>query len=516
MAATTTLLHLTSAGAQRWQRTRQGWQALPADTPIDPLNPLWVVTDLAEESFVDIEIPRLYGRDRGDLIERQLATRFPDTLYRTRLNLAHSPGLAERMAPTRHTLFGLGGADKIDALFDANTDSHTGADTLPIAALCPTSLLLTHLGRHKSLPADLFIILPSPQALRIVVLKNRLPVLTRLVTVAADAAQQAEEIIRTHRYLENTRVLVRGAPPPPTLILGDRTAYSAPLAAARFELIAPPPPWSSQPPADWRFPLFDLAVQKQPFGQLAPIRRRTVYFTQTLRRLAYRATLASLLTGAVAAGFNVDELFTHLNEKSQNQHTTEQMNQQLAELEQHSARFGVSHDFMQRALALQQNEITDAPAFDRQLRQIAHALDDPDTARNIRLSHLEWRLLPAGATACEKWRTSAAPDTPGSPQEAPAAEPSTTETTATPPSQAEIQFELLLGASSPRVRLETLRRLSARLHALDGIKLFNDPSTTLNKETLRGGAQADSSDKNPSVCLSLPGATPHKTEASPS
>jgi hypothetical protein len=420
----------------------------------------------------------------------------------------HGQHLADQLAPTHHTLFGLGGADKIDALFDATA--------LTLAALCPTSLLLTQLGRHKSLPADLFIVLPNPHALRIVVLKERMPVLTRLVPVAGDAAQQAEEIVRTHRYLENTRILPRGVNPPPTLILGDSSALAAPLAAARFQLLAPPPPWNRTPPADWRFPLFDLAVDKQPFGQLAPTHRRTVHLAQRLRHFTRNATIFSLLSGLIAAGFNVNEIRAARHEQSQNQNTTERMNRQLTELSQHGMRFSADKDLMQRVLTLHQDEILATPSFDRQLRQIAEALTGSEGIGHVRLARLEWHLLAPGAIACEKWRTPPQTDAQNP------APPTTPETSAaltvdTPASarRAEIQFELQLPASPPRLRLETLRHLSTRLQALEGVQLISDPSVQLNKETLRGGAQAESSDKPPVVCLTLPGKAPHK-EANPS
>jgi hypothetical protein len=45
----TTLLHLGAAGRQLWARNRNGWQPLIGEP--DTRQPVWVVTDLAEESL---------------------------------------------------------------------------------------------------------------------------------------------------------------------------------------------------------------------------------------------------------------------------------------------------------------------------------------------------------------------------------------------------------------------------------------------------------------------------------
>ena len=82
-----TVLHLTPGGSQYWLKGRDGWQ--PHDGP--PSGPVWVVTDLAEEGFAEIQIPRIFGRDRQNYVSRQVASRFPDTPYRTTLPVNATP-----------------------------------------------------------------------------------------------------------------------------------------------------------------------------------------------------------------------------------------------------------------------------------------------------------------------------------------------------------------------------------------------------------------------------------------
>ena len=79
-----TVLHLTPAGSQLWRKGPAGWQAHDGASS----GPVWVLTDLAEEGFADLQVPRIFGRDRQAFVARQLASRFPDTPYRTVLPAA--------------------------------------------------------------------------------------------------------------------------------------------------------------------------------------------------------------------------------------------------------------------------------------------------------------------------------------------------------------------------------------------------------------------------------------------
>lgn len=80
-----TVLHISAAGPVWWEKTAAGWGS--ASGPGQ--GPVWVVTDLAEEAFVEINVPRIFGADRVSYIQRQLASKFPETVFR----LALAPGL---------------------------------------------------------------------------------------------------------------------------------------------------------------------------------------------------------------------------------------------------------------------------------------------------------------------------------------------------------------------------------------------------------------------------------------
>jgi hypothetical protein len=493
----TTLLHLSPDGPRYWSRNRTGWQ--PLDQPPAPSEePVWVVTDLAEESLVEIDIPRLWGSNRTALIERQLATRFPDTPYRLRLPIEHGQTFAERLTPTHHTLFGIS-ADKINAELDSRN--------LQVAGLCASTQLLTHIGSQRKLPNELFVILPGPSWLRVVFIRNRVPLLTRLAPTA-DAAAQAEEIIRTHRYLENNRILQRGTQPPPVLILGASHALAAPLAAARLTLIAPPAPWQAQPPGDWQTALFDLAIRQQPYGQLAPTQRRIVYLARKTQRAALITAGLCLLTGGLAAAGNLQSLISARTQIATARTTLQQLDGNLAELDQRISRFGVAPDLMRRAVALERDEIIRAPQIQPHLQLLGQAIDGDS---GLRLSSLEWQLLAAHTPPCTRHLTDAASttDKPSGDASPPPSEEAT-RTDTSPAPKVELAFELLLpGSVGPRTRAQLLRQLSARLAALPGATIYLDPAAQLTRGTLRGGALlAGEENKNFTWCMTLAGAQP--------
>lgn len=487
----TTLLHLSPDGAHYWTRQHGNWQPLSA--PPDAPEPVWLVTDLPEETLADIEIPRIYGANRKALLERQLATRFPDTPYRRTLDIVQGTTLLDRFAPVKHTLFGLPAAKRIEDELDAHH--------LSIAALCPTTLLLTHLGQHKSLPPNLFIVLPTSAGLRIVFLKNRLPVLTRLAPIIGDPKAQAEEILRTHRYLGNTRVLPFGAPPPALLLLGKPDGFAAPLATARIELAPPPVSWKIPATDDWRPFLFELAFRKQPYGQLAPLERRIPWMTRHLRRMTLTASALILCAGLTAGVISLKESLDSRAEMTRKQAQTQQTQVRLRSIETEIATLGTTPDQVRRALELNEHQILNAPPFARQIKQLAQALGERPPAA---LSRLEWQVLAPTATACREYLPSDSPDNPA-PAEAPSQTGPETETSLPPALKAEIILQLALpGDVSPRFKADALRRTSARLALIPGLTLIYDPAKTMAQDTLRGGGSSNESlDKPTTWCMTL-------------
>jgi len=466
------LLYLGPSGRQFWCHSQGGWHA---SSCADTADPAWVVTDFAEESFAEVDMPRLIGRDRTAYIARQMASRFPDTPYRSPLSLGRGSGLIDRITSSRQVFIGVNNAERLDAELG----------TQAIAGIWPISLLLAHFCQSHRLPADLLVVLPYPDTLRIVFLRQRAPVLGRLAPTPGGTAAQIEEIIRTRRYLENIRAIERGQVCP-VLLLASAEPFAQPLAAAQFQLVAPPHPWDRHPPSDWRLPLFDLAL-KSPAGQVAPVSRRTDYLAQRLRRGALVASAVCLVAGLWAASGNLSALFNTLSEQERAQQTAGQLRTDIARLEQETAKFDVDAELLLSAIRLDDEEIVSVPAPASHLQALAQALAETPGPR---VKQLQWHVLPAGTKACGK---SAAT---GNPEPAPEAGGQR---------RTELAFALVLPTDfGLRDQAQQVRRVSQQLARIEGAQIIQDPASELDRGvplSSTGGADASSH----TWCLSLPG-----------
>ncbi len=474
------LLYLTATGAQLWCRDRAGWHLAAglADGPV------WVLTNLPEESLAEIQVPRVFGRDRTDFLTRQLANQFPQTPFRTLLAAYPAGGLMDRLAPPRRTLMGLDAAQKVDAALDSLS--------APIAGLWPMSMLLAHIGCKKSLPSALFVVLPGADALRIIYIKNHVPVLSRLIPGVSRPSEQAAEIIRTLRHLENTRVIERTGQQHPLLLLGEAEDLPALLRADRLDLIAPPAPWGKLPASDWLFALFDLALTS-PAGQMAPLSRRTQYVANRMRAPAYAGAALCLALGLLAAADNLRNGVADYSKRSQIQDHAQLLTTQLAAAEQQMAGFGVPAELVRSAVALDQAEVESAPSLALQMQQIAQVIGQHDATR---LERFDWRILSAGQAACTRGgATTASPAEPAAPD--PAAK-----------RLVEVSLELILAANQgERARFQTIVNLSSLMRKINGATLLQDPARELGQEVLSGGVarQQEGSAKALVWCLTLPG-----------
>ena len=167
------VLHISATGNVWWGKKSTGWEVLPEPGQ----GPVWVLTDLTEETFTEINVPRVFGRDRSSFVERQLTNRFPETRFRVALEAQRQGSLMNRLAPPHQVLTAVEPADRITAALQNLS--------LPLAGVWSTSMLLARLGSKPRMPANLMIVLCQPAGMRIVYIKDRAPVLTRMV-----AAQQ--------------------------------------------------------------------------------------------------------------------------------------------------------------------------------------------------------------------------------------------------------------------------------------------------------------------------------------
>jgi hypothetical protein len=481
------LLHVTQEGAQLWQKGREGWQPQHGDAP----GPVWVLTDLAEEGFSEIQVPRLFGRDRQTFLARQLASRFPDTPYRGLLPAKLGGGLMERLAPPLQTAQGLDAPKRLDAALATLSG--------PLAGVWLTSILLATIGAKKGMPPELFVALPRPDGLRLVVLKDRVPVLSRWIPGVTEPRTLASEIVRTVRHLENTRVLDRSAKPRSVLILGDSTGMAELLATDNVYLMAPPAPWSKVAPGDWHFALFDLIVAS-PFGQVAPLSQRTDFVASRLSRVAFGAAAASL---ALAVWLGVDatrEILTTQSSRQQLESRVRGQQAKIDEVDEGLAKFGVSADLVREAAALDTDEIRVIRPFANDLMQLAHIVSRLDA---VRLQQYSWRLMAPGQVAC-------ASETQVGTVPAPIE--------GLPPQRlVEVQLTATLPENQrERARAQMISGLSAQLRQLRGAALLTDPAQAQLNAALKGGDATSGPTVLPAWCLTLPvqpAGEPHKGTA---
>lgn len=471
------VLHLTTSGSQLWRKTPGGWETHEGEL----LCPTWVLCDLPEESFAEMQIPRIFGSDRVEFVQRQLVSRFPDTPFRATLPIQSSGALMERVFPPRQTMVAIDAAQRVNAALDALT--------APIAGVWATSMLLANIGGRRTLPPDLFVVFPEPESLRIVFIKGHVPVLSRLVSGVVQPQDQAAEITRTLRHLENTRILNRSNQHHPVLFLGQSEGIEEALAKDRLDLIAPPNPWAKKPQVDWHHVLFDL-VLTSPQGQLAPMARRTNYVAGRLRQPAYTAAAISLGLALWLAGQNLIDMTNSQRSKNEADVRVQQLTEKLDETDQKMTVFGVSADLVSRSVALDKEEILTTPSLGRQLRALGQMIGRNEA---VRLDRLEWRVMQPGQLACA---LDASPP------------PAEEQQEAQPKRLAEINLGIFLSRDyGEKVRAQLLTDISSSLKSLDGATLLRDPAKTLGLTALRGGTAEASTEQPLSWCLTLPAMT---------
>jgi hypothetical protein len=363
-------------------------------------------------------------------------------------------------------------------------------------------MLLWQLGSHVSLPRELFVVLPGAEALRIVLVKNHAPVFSRLVHGITQPQDLAAEITRTVRYLENSHLLERTTDFRNVLLLDAQSTQSHWLLQERLNRVPAPAPWKTKPPANWLLALFDQAVAS-PAGQLAPLSRRTRFVANQLRPPTYAAVGLCLGAGLLVAANNISHITTAYTSSQQIQKRIDHITVQTREVETKISGFGVSADLVRSAVTLEHDEIASAPSLLNHLQKLSEAISTFDI---VRLQQLNWRMMPAGQTAC----SSATALSSGS---------TTLATEASKP-QVEISFDTSLPPTlGEKVRSQTITGLSERLTHLQGATLVVDPAKNLAQSSLSSGGLQDgqsgqSNTKPLSWCLTLPG-TAHSSPVTP-
>ncbi len=431
---------------------------------------VWIVTDMAEETISDIQVPRLYGRDRSGFINRQLTSRFPETPYKIALPASSQTGLLNRLAPLRQTLLALDAKERIDQVLD-NLDAK-------VAGLWSTSGLLARLGASKTLPGNLFVVVPGLQSMRILFLKERVPIISRLIREPSTSQLVTAEIIRTLRHLENTKVIERNSEKPTVLVLGNREGIAQGLLDEQMRLIEAPAALRKVATSDFKFALFDLAIQSPP-GQLAPLSRRTAHIAAAVGRWAYTMAAAIIcfaIWNLLASFERIQDARTSI---TRSQGTLTELGRKLTMVEKSIAAYPVTSELVKNTIRLDREELLSAPSISKQLASITVALAaDPA----LRLGRLDWSIQSPLLASCPTdtaiaLATAVATSTPAS--DAVTRAPGT-----------RISFDIVLPPTlTGKARTSVIAAVSERLTSIPGVALQLDPAKLQPESSLAGGSR---------------------------
>ena len=479
------VLHISATANIWWGQRATGWVQLPQPDK----GPVWVLTDLAEESFVEISVPRIFGNDRRNYVQRQLANRFPENRFRVSVPAQRGGSLLDRIAPPVEILSAIDPADRVD-------DALVGLDS-PLVGVWSTSTLLARVGCSHSMPANLLVVLSQPSGMRILFIKDRTPVLTRLVAPTESAADQSVEILRTMRHLENTRMIERGTQRFAALLLGVAQGLAPILASDRLDALDATVLRKAKLEKDWQQALLTL-VCKSPAGQLAPMGLRERYLASRLSRAAKGIAAACVLGTMVAAAGNVRVIEGAHRERNYLEASNGQLDNQIAETDAAIARFGVDANLLRRALSVDDGEVVKAPDMAQDMVDVSRLINRLPGAR---ATSLQWRVLDAGEPACPDSSgamgtvVAAAPDAPGG------SEPS-----ASVGKTVELKLTVRLAPDiGPQLRQRQASDLTQQLRNTTGVRVMQDPAKALREGDLTAGSALADAAHDLNWCAILPG-----------
>jgi hypothetical protein len=445
-----TVMLIDSVGPRYFQRLNGQWFIAPKPARDDQL---WVLFDLPEETLEVIDMPRLFGNDRSSYIARRLNSTFQDSPYRAAHTLS-----GNLLKPGKVMLNGIGSAKDIDtALADLDTT---------LVGLWGCAALLSQVAL-KNVPPDVMLALPGKHQLRIVVMKNRIPVLIRCVQ--HDAESDAGEIQLTRQYLENQRITERGKPLP-LLYLGDSSALGEGLSKAGIPLLYPPKAFAPKGEAGWMHILFEHLITSPPC-QLAPLPLRARHLATNMRVLAYLGAVASVATALYLSESDVRELYD-LQEREITiatdiqSATTER--DRLAEIIKSS---GADPELVRKAAQFELQEIKSAPGANDFLQIAAAAISKlPD----LRINDLTFHASQDPSSSCN---STASGDNTGA-----------QDMTDSSIRHAEIQFSIAMPADKSPSTISAMRKkIAASLASIKGVKVQKSPLNNSRSGVLKGG-----------------------------
>lgn len=481
-----TVLLVDSSGTRYFRRDNGIWQLIEKPEHNDKL---WVIANLPEETLEAFRVPLLFGRDRSNFLERRLSSAFPHSQYRA------APIISGNLLKSNMVvLTGLTVAEAVSGELDKLV--------VPIAGVWGMAMLLTLIVRHLTIP-NVVLAIPSAHFLRILVIKDGIPVITRCIHRFSEDNNDennsdANEILRTRQHLENRRIFEHDAMPP-VLYMGDAAPVGAHLTRAGLTLLPLPVALAPKGDAAYLHPLFELVISS-PRGQLAPLQLRARHLAESIRRAAYAGCAVSLIA-AVLFGHEDFSALIDLHGREQTLNADLQI--AVKDREHLAGRItatGTDPALVRQATKFVSLEMDAAPTPESILRFTAATIAD---LPQVRIKSLTFRFPKQDERYCQGHSVIDLPLLSGNKPSVSGAD----DATGIPPRFTELQFTILLPADlAPAALIEIRKRISASLKARDGVQLMQDPAAFSLISTLKGGFGMDTTSASAENlwCMSIP------------
>jgi hypothetical protein len=493
------LMYLTASGASFWKRQRGTWVAA---SPTEG-HSLGVVTNLPEETIIELPLPKLSATDRARFVARQLANRFPGSDFA----LAPGPMRARGSTFSRQALVAIDPSERLQTAV-----AESGAK---LASVHCSSLLLAKQAARAMRGPNGIAAAVTEAGLRVVAIVDGAAVLTRLVQAARSADEQAREILRTVRHLENTRLVERNGSSLEVLLLGTHPDTATLLSQDRLQPLALSRElrsWSETEPFAW----FDGA-RRLPQLQMAAAKRRTVHLERVWRRNAWVASACAAMLLPVLAACGWYQGYSAKGSQASFDTRLSQVRSEIAELEARLAAEPLSANTLREMQQQYDQHVGQHQDMWPGLERLSRVLEArPD----LRLTRLKWRRLSEGETACAEAGNrvavgTAVGHTPGSTTLSTAAaamsagmmngtDPAATAAAdAQPKSRAELLFRTRSSASDLQTQVDDASALAQGFSRWEGAQVLLSPLSALRQSELTGGASQKEDASLDSWCLAI-------------
>lgn len=428
----------------------------PMAQPPAPDQPVRVVADLIEETHVLVDVPGLMGSDRTGFIQQQMQNLLPDVPLRATWQTTAS----QPLLPKAFQIHAVGVASQtLQTALDQEV-----AQKRPVQGVWPLSYLMAQwAARQPSLKTSawLFLCLSLPHGLRMVLLKQGVPVFSRLL-LDLDPVQQAIEISLTLKYLIDNRMLDRAAQPG-IVLMQPATGLAQALLD---EEVAVLPVVLAQSAQGVLADVLALAGGKTP-GQLAPPPVRRYFLARQARQGLVLAGAVLALGGLWMVVGQAQAVMDQMAQTRQWQQEADNLTRSAQSIQQSIAASGVDTSLMRLAIEVKQRELQagiDQPAALMQLAQLMQAQPQADLVRT------ELALVPSACGGAPPLGAAGA-----TPVQPPAPLPTVGQEGAEA-TQVEWQFEIRPAIGlSPRTRQQVLDALGKAVRGWPDWQVHLDP-----------------------------------------